>query len=284
MVEQRSAETRARAETALARLLHGLDGADIEIVVLGGLVPEVLTRDRDVEAPAHLGTTDVDILLVTHVEHDADLSAVERSLVGLDFAPEGDGWRWRGTVDGRKVKIEFLCDLETVRDREIVKPRGCRALTACNLRGTGFVTKDWAWEEIRSTDSMGNPIVVQVRFAGLQGYLISKCFAVRDRAAEKDYYDLPYVLLHNREGGPVAAGELILAGPMRGELTGLAPLFREVRARYANPNDLGPRSYASQMLLVESGQDETLLRGDAAVAVGAFFEILLADREPGAAF
>ncbi|HZK16174.1 MAG TPA: hypothetical protein VFC52_06270 [Solirubrobacterales bacterium] len=39
MDEQRSRETRARAETALVRLLHALGGEDVFLVVLGGLVP-----------------------------------------------------------------------------------------------------------------------------------------------------------------------------------------------------------------------------------------------------
>jgi hypothetical protein len=280
MEEQRSAETRARAEKALAQLLHGLDGIDIEIVVLGGLVPEVLTRGREVEAPSHLGTTDVDILLVTHVDQDDDLSAVEKSLISLDFEPEntptGFGWRWRGRIDGHKAKIEFLCDLETCREGEIVKPAGCENLTACNLRGTGFVARDWAWEEIHSTDSEGESIVVKARFAGLQGYLLSKCFAVRGRAAEKDYYDLPYVLLHNRAGGPKAAADLLREGPFEDDLRGLKSLFREIQARYLNPNDQAPRNYAAQMLLVEPGQDETILRGDAVTAVATFCELLLA--------
>jgi hypothetical protein len=42
MDEQRSRETRARAETALVRLLHALGDEEVFLVVLGGLVPEVL--------------------------------------------------------------------------------------------------------------------------------------------------------------------------------------------------------------------------------------------------
>jgi hypothetical protein len=102
--EQRSAAARARAERALAWLLAGLDGANIELIVLGGLVPELLTQGRDVELPGHLGTTDVDILLVTHIDQSEDLGAVERSLLKLDFSPEEGGWRWRG--DGRRQQGE----------------------------------------------------------------------------------------------------------------------------------------------------------------------------------
>jgi hypothetical protein len=70
MDEQRSRETRARAELALVRLLHALGDEDVFLVVLGGLVPEVLASGEAL-VPEHLGTTDVDVLLITHVDPDA---------------------------------------------------------------------------------------------------------------------------------------------------------------------------------------------------------------------
>ena len=80
--------------------------------MLGGLVPERLARDDDL-VPAHLGTSDVDILLITHVELEADLGGVERALNRMNFEPDptADGRRWRGPVGGWQVKLEFLCDL-----------------------------------------------------------------------------------------------------------------------------------------------------------------------------
>jgi hypothetical protein len=87
MDERRSRETRARAELALVRLLYELRHDDVFLVVLGGLVPELLVRDDEL-IPAHLGTTDVDILLITHVEPDADLGGVERALKRMNFGPD----------------------------------------------------------------------------------------------------------------------------------------------------------------------------------------------------
>jgi hypothetical protein len=80
------------------------------LVVLGGLVPDVLARD-DGLIPEHLGT-DVDVLLITHIEPQADLGGVERALTRIEFEPDAaeDGWRWRGQVSGAVVKLEFLCD------------------------------------------------------------------------------------------------------------------------------------------------------------------------------
>ncbi len=119
MDEQRSRETRARAETALVRLLYELGDEDVFLVVLGGLVPEVLASDEAL-VPEPLGTTDVDVLLITHVNPDADLGSVERALERLDLEPDPseDGWRWRGPIEGVPVKLEFLCDLPDYREGE----------------------------------------------------------------------------------------------------------------------------------------------------------------------
>ncbi len=106
------------------------------LVILGGLVPEVLARD-DVPIPEHLGTTDVDVLLVTHADPDADLGGVERTLGRIGFRPDAGshGWRWRGPVEGAAVALECLCDLPDQHEHEIVRPRGCTELAAANLPG-----------------------------------------------------------------------------------------------------------------------------------------------------
>jgi hypothetical protein len=94
----------------------------------------------------------------------------------------------------------------------MIRPRGCTNLAAANLRGTGYVARDFVWEELSGTIANRTHVRVRARFAGLEGYLLSKCVAVRTRAAAKDYYDLVYVLLHNRAGGPEQAARRLLDG------------------------------------------------------------------------
>jgi hypothetical protein len=277
MDEPRSRATRARAELALVRLLHELRNDDVFLVVLGGLVPEVLTHDDGV-IPDHLGTTDVDVLLITHVDagSDADLGGVERALERAEFEPDpGEtGWRWQGRVDDWPVKLEFLCDLPDHREGEIVRPRGCATLAAVNLRGTGYVATDSAEEELRGHLADGTPVAVRARFAGLEGYLLSKCVAVRTRGATKDYYDFVYVLLHNRAGGPDQAAQRLLDGELAHALVALRTTFLEVRERYVKTADIGPASYAEQALEVEPEADGALLRADAVDVVQRFFAAL----------
>jgi len=111
----------------LVALLNELGEFDPPLIVLGGLVPDLLTRDQDVPAPQHLGTTDVDILIDFQVAADQDLGPIEDALEKLGFSPAPGvaGWRWVGRIGG-----------------------GCRRLTAVNLRGTGYVREDWRVEEI----------------------------------------------------------------------------------------------------------------------------------------
>jgi hypothetical protein len=268
---ERSPAARKRAEAALVRLVWELRDDDPFLIVLGGLVPRVLAEEEHGVIPEHLGTTDIDILLITHVDTDADLGAVERALARLEFAPtDNDGWRWRGVVDGSAAIVEFLCDLPEYREGEYVCPRGCEKLAAVNLRGTGYVARDFQWRDLLGELPDGTPVEVRVRFAGLGGYLLSKCVAVRWRGAEKDYYDLVYVLTHNRAGGPEGAAKELVEGSLSDAVARLRSTLLEVRERYRETTDPGPRGYALQASQVELDADERLLRADAVDIVQRF--------------
>lgn len=271
---ERSPEARKLAEQALAGLLHGLDGRDVEIIVLGGLVPEILTRGQEPPVPTHMGTIDVDILLTTHVTPGADLAPVEESLEKLGFRPDGDGWRWRGRVQGRTMKIEFLCDLDEFREHEVLRPRGCTRLSAQNLRGTGYVARDWAWETLTTTLPNGEAVSIEARFARLGGYLLSKCVAALARGADKDFYDLAYVLLHNRAGGPADAAAKIVHSSLRDAVPALRSTLIEIGERFRGPNAVGPAHFAEQSRLAEPEAIETELRADAVAAVAEFLDSL----------
>jgi hypothetical protein len=270
---ERSPEARALAEEALLRLLATLGDQDVQLVVLGGLVPEVLTQGLD--APGHLGTTDVDIHISFHTDSGQDLGVLENALERAAFEPDPkiDGWRWRTQVSGVRIAMEFLCDQDDAPANATVSLPGCRVLTAANLRGTGFVGRDWAVEELTGTFA-GQPISVKARFAGLQGYLMAKAYAVRFRSAEKDYYDFVYVLLFNRAGGAAEIGAVLRDGKFADDLRSSQSVFREIAARFANATSYGPSSYATQALRVNPEEDASRLRQDAARAVGDFIEAL----------
>ncbi len=265
--EERSSEARAIAEQALVWLLHELRDEPVTPIVLGGLVPPLLTGND----PGHLGTTDVDILLITHVEATTRLAAVEHALDRMEFEPLEEAWRWRGLIAGVPVKVEFLCDLDEYREGDVVRPAGCDALGVVNLRGTRYVGRDTFERELSATLPGGRAVTVVGRFAGLAGYLLSKAVAVRTRAADKDYYDFAYVLIHNNAGGPEAAAARLMHGRFDQARQELRSTFVEVRERYRRTSDTGPVAYATQSALADPAVDELTLRADAVTAVEAFF-------------
>ena len=87
-------------------------------------------------------------------------------------------------------------------------------------------------------------------------------------------FDLAYVLLHNRAGGPEHAARALLHGGLSDALGPLQSTFLEIRERYRNASDIGPRSYAEQAVQVDPQTPEAELRADAVDAVQRFFTAL----------
>ncbi len=272
---ERSPEARALAEEALLRLLVALEGEDVELVVLGGLVPEILTRGQGEAVPTHLGTTDVDIHISFGVDADRDLSSLEHALqaIGAESDPKIDGWRWRIRVGGVRVKIEFLCDRDDVAADQPIALPGCRLLKAANLRGTGFVARDWAEEEL-SGKIDGEQVTVMAKYADLEGYLMAKAHAVRHRGLDRDCYDLAFVLIYNRAGGPAQAAELLRSGQFAEDVAKARTVWSEMEARFADAGAFGSESYAKQAILVDPEADGVELRQSAVSAVAEFIAAL----------
>jgi len=263
--DERSAEARMLAERALGRLLAASAPTSERLIVLGGLVPPTLARTDVPEVPAHLGTTDVDILLVTHLTTGHDLRPIEAALQAMHFTPHADGWRWSGPIETGIVKIEFLCDLDDQPAEAIIQPAGCSALRAVNLRGTGHVERDHHEYVLHVPEGD-----MRVQIAGLGGYLLAKSAAVRTRGADKDYYDFAYVLLHNHAGGPIEAANVVNSSPLADVLPGMSSTFLEIRERFRNDRAHGARAYAREARKVTPEDSERLLAADAAAAVNEF--------------
>lgn len=276
----------------MVALLWELRKTSIRPIVLGGLVPQVLAGVDREGVPDHMGTNDVDLLIAFHVQdnssrvdegaHEPDLGPLEAALVRAGFVrdPKIDGWRWIARVDNHSVRVEFLCDRDDVQNKAVIRPRGCTDLRFANLRGAGYVARDFVEENVTDDLPDGTPATVTVRFAGLQGYLLAKLAALLDRQLDKDHYDLVYVLLHHKAGtGPRGAAEALLAGPFRRDLPSLENRFGELASRFSRPNDHGPVAYAKQFTLVYPDADLATLTQDAISAVQEFTRPLIEERQ-----
>ena len=278
MESERNRLARQRAEDALVALLYELGDFEPPLIVLGGLVPDMLTRAQDVPVPKHLGTTDVDILIDLQVAADRDLGPIEDALLRLAFAPKPgtNGWRWMGKIGGMPIKLEFLCELDDQPAEQVVRPVGCRQLGAVNLRGTGYVREDWHLEELAGRLPDGQTVTVKARFAGLCGYLLAKATALRERGEDKDYYDFVYVLLYNRLGGPGLAAMALRQGVFGEQYrsTRLTRVWQEIADRFETPDRIGAVGYAAQALQADPAGDDSLLRQNAVAAVAEFLDTL----------
>ena len=225
----RSRFARVAAERALVRIIHHY-GDRPEFVVLGGLVPELLCAGSEFQ---HAGTTDVDVQIDLEIAYGAvNAARLEQAPRNAEFIPEdGRGWRW--VVDApfarTVVRFELLTDLKDQQEGVTVSFDECENLGAVNLRGTGFVARDFEVHDLTSRIGGVNRNA-KVNVAGLAGFLFAKVAAAYSRRTSKDWYDIAFVLLHNDAGGPVAVA-------------------RMARKRFADevPDAQGSRSYAAQM-------------------------------------
>lgn len=266
----RSRAARRAAEQALGRVVHHY-GATPEFVLLGGLVPELLCSRSGIR---HAGTTDVDVQVDLEIAAGAvNTTRLEHALVNAEFeADPSRVWRWQTEADGYNavVKFELLADLDGEPAGAVVHFDECDVLGAVNVRGTGFAARDYLSLTLRSRIG-GVDYEVGVNVTGIAGFLIAKAAAARSRRAEKDWYDIAFVLLHNDFGGPEYAARATserfgedLVGSMRTALDDLL-------ANFDSPDGQGPQAYASQMIVDHPGVADAQLRADAVLAVHSFY-------------
>lgn len=146
---------------------------------------------------------------------------------------------------------------------------GCDALGAANLRGTRFATRNRVVRELTAVDD-GEVRAVQVYMAGLAGFLLAKTAAAHSRRKPKDWYDLAFVLLHNDEGGPDRAAELV-ALHFGDDLVGeIQTALHDLSANFAVPDAQGPSAYVEQLLLDHPDLEAEESAADAVTAVRMF--------------
>ena len=187
----RSRKARATAEAALLRIVRNC-GRQPEFVVLGGLVPELLCAASPFR---HAGTTDIDVQINLEIVCGAaNATVLEKALRGAGFAPEaGCPWRWvaNRAPDKAGIKFEMLADLDNEPASSTILFDASDSLGAANLRGTGFVARDFEVREL-SARIEGVDYRADVRVAGLAGFLQGFCrLSTLARAAERQTTETP---------------------------------------------------------------------------------------------
>lgn len=266
----RSGAARRAAEQALVRVVHHY-GATPEFVLLGGLVPDLLCSRSGMR---HAGTTDVDVQVDLEIAAGAvNTVRLEHALVNAEFeADPSRVWRWQTETDGHNavVKFELLADLDGEPAGAVVHFDECDVLGAVNVRGTGFAARDYSSLTLRSRIG-GVDYEVGVNVTGIAGFLIGKAAAARSRRAEKDWYDIAFVLLHNDFGGPEYAARATSERFGEDQVGSMRTALDDLLANFDSPGSQGPQAYASQVLVDHPGADDAQLRADAVLAVRSFY-------------
>lgn len=261
-------------ERALVTVIGGAGFWGRSLYLVGGLVPRYLVGPVAPPTPAHVGSRDVDLAVAFAVDGlDATgYETLERNLRdgGFTQAPnEGDPeFRWRRTVEGRDLVLEFLCDTDEVPEGRNFRPRsgaGSR-FQAFNVAGVRLLPADHRVVDIEAERLDGGGLSrVQVRVAALAPLVTLKIRAFVDRHHDKDAYDLVYTLL-NYPDGPAGAGRAIAASPVVGDALVIDALAR-VRERFADPANDGPASYARFLGRESDADGIARLRNEAVEAV-----------------
>lgn len=212
-----SNEVTLACEVTLGLLLEAFGSFKESLRLIGGLVPRYLTPAE----PAHIGTTDVDIVLDVQVLlAGQDYSSLRSQLKKAGFRRlEKDGkpssWQWQLEARGVPVVVEFLVNSDNPNEKGLV-PLDGEEISACRIPYAGM-TKDWfETHTIRFQRPDGAGISTEtIRHADAATFVALKALAMKSRHEPKDVADLVHVL-RNYDGSPTSIAEQYAARLMAG--------------------------------------------------------------------
>lgn len=265
-------ETTARCERALVTLLGDLGPWRERIYLAGGLAPRYLVGQLPEGARAHVGTTDIDLVigLALGDETPETYRTLQNNLEKANFDQLEPSFRWGRDVEGVSVAVEFLCETNEVEPGRIYRPKGeftGSRLGAFNVRGAHLGRDDFLEIEIEGErlDEGGHSKVV-VRVVNLLPYAVLKILAFQDRHENKDSYDLIFTLL-NHEGGPRVAGELARSSAVADHPQAVEALTL-LEERFRDVEQDGCSSYA--IFLGDDDEERARLRQEAVATIKEF--------------
>lgn len=266
--------TTARCERVLVTLLGDLGPWRERVYLAGGLAPRYLIGALPEGARAHVGTTDVDLVigLALGDETPETYSTLETNLKNSGFTQGDSSFQWKREVDGIRIDVEFLCETDQVEPGRIFRPKGeatGSSLGAFNVRGAQLLTSDYVEREIEAERLDGGGLSkISVRVANLLPYVVLKILSFQDRHENKDAYDLVFCILHFGEG-PEHAGTESAASPVAGHAQ-VDEALALLAERFETVDHDGPAAYGT--FLADPGDEEEIarLRQEAVATVRQF--------------
>jgi hypothetical protein len=267
-------ETTARCERALVTLVGDVGFWRERIYLAGGLAPCYLIGQLPEGARAHVGTSDIDLVIGIALGDDTPETywTLQNNLEKAGFKRTEPSFRWVRDVDGIEVQVEFLCETDAAPLGGIFNPKGEQAgskLAAFNVRGALLARDDYVEREIEAERlDGGGRSRVAVRVANVLPYTVLKIFSFQDRHENKDPYDLVFTLL-NHEGGPGAAGAAAATSAVAGhqDVGDATTLLAE---RFADADQDGPNAYALFLADPDDEDGRARFRQEAVATVDEF--------------
>lgn len=265
----------ARCERALVTLLGDLGPWRERIYLAGGLAPRYLIGKLPEGAQAHVGTTDVDLIVGLALSDDTSETyrTLQNNLEKSGFVQRGPSFRWARDVEGVSVAVEFLCETDSVAPGRIFRPKEFTGskFGAFNVRGAQLAREDFIEREIEAERLDGGGLSrITVRVTNVLPYAVLKIFALQDRHENKDAYDLAFTLF-NYEGGPAAAGRAAANSRVKTH-----PQVKEamllLEQRFRDIAQDGPHAYASFLADHDDEEARARLRQEAVAIVRNFLQ------------
>lgn len=243
-----------------------------DVVVIGGLVPSLLIDQQAMHSSddLHVGTLDLDVGLALAVFDEQRYAALTERLRQAGFTPDqneqGQITRQRWKIDGDvRVTVDFLIAPSDPEDRPGTLRNIEKDFAAIIAPGLHLAFLDRERVRVKGHTLFGEAATRDIWVAGPGAFVILKALAFRLRGANKDAYDLFYLLRH------VVAGLADIVRRLKPHAND--PVAREaltmLREDFAEIDSVGPRRVAEFLL----GTSDDDLQADARGLVLDFFEL-----------
>ncbi len=277
MMKQASDYTREATERCerVLTVLGNIGPWSGRIYLVGGLAPRYLIGELPEGERAHVGTTDIDLVVSLSVsEEDVEAyKALDKNLRDGGFEQDEPSFRWKREVDGATVLVEFLCETDQVPEGRIFKPKQGlgSTLSAFNVAGAQLAARDYIEVDVEAERlGGGGRSDVRLRVANLLPYVVLKINAFQDRHENKDAYDLIFCLRNYREEPEETGRELAKSAAATDDrVTAALALLGE---RFMSPEGDGPTAYAAFLDETEDEEAREALRRAAVVVVRRFLD------------
>jgi hypothetical protein len=225
-----------------------------DLVIVGGLVPSLLI-DQELSSEQHVGTLDLDVGMALGLLDDERYDALEQRLRSAGFEPDRNAQgkplrqRWRLTPE--RVTVDFLIPPSRHGDRGGKLRNLTKDLAAIIAPGLQLAFHDRVEADLSGTTIRGGKAERKVWVCGPAAFVAMKALAYRNRAENKDAYDLFYLLRNHRDGVEAIGRRLRELCDSQESRDALRILDED----FASPASIGPISVAE---FVSGGLDENL--------------------------